>query len=173
MSYWKPLAIGGKIIDLAHLEPFEFSVIPKGREIPATIFVVFNNHCFSMKFDPRLHSLPLPLTHAPKHEQRGFDETRYELSKLLPALVRAFDGRRIAQTREGSLVRVTLADGRDYAIFFSLKKAGPSTCSLLVMSAYLLDRPRERIIATGEMKFNVAIALVLAGKKPKFPPGRF
>ena len=72
-----------------------------------------------------------------------------------------------------TLVRVTLGGRREYAIVFTLKKTRPSICEMFVMSAYPLDRPKHQVIATGEMKFNVAVALVLAGKKPKFPPRRF
>ena len=44
---------------------------------------------------------------------------------------------------------------------------------MFVISAYPLERPKRQVIGTGEMKFNVAVALVLAGRKPKFPPDRF
>ena len=172
MSYWKPLVVDGIAIDLSHLEPFEFRVIPKGLTSEAVIQVVFNNHCFSEEFDAARHSEPLPKTHVASHETRGFDAVRHGLSKLLPELVRAFDGRRVAQTRTGPLVRVTLADGRDYAIVFTLKRVGALACELFVMSAYPLDRPKSQVVATGEMKFNVAVALVLEGKKPRFPSGR-
>jgi hypothetical protein len=50
-----------------------------------------------------------------------------------------------------------------------LEKTG-AACDMFVMSAY---PPDEDPVATGKMKFNVAVALVLAGKKPKFPPGKF
>ena len=172
MPYWKPLVVGGASVDLSHLEPFAFSVTPKDWKQPATIHVVFNNHCFSEDFAATRHTAPLPDTHVARFEigKRGFDRIRYELSRLLSALVREFDGRRIAQTRKGTLVRIALADGRDYGIFFTLKKTGKDTCEMFVMSAY---PPDEDPVATGEMRFNVAVARVLEGKKPKFPPGRF
>jgi hypothetical protein len=174
MPYWRPLVVNGVAIDLSHLEPFPFQVFPTGSEKPATIHVTFNNHCFSKGFDASRHRAPLPATHVSPAERgkRGFEPTRYELSKSLPALVREFDGRRIAQTSKGTLVRIALADGRDYGIFFKLEKTGSTTCEMFVMSAYTPDEGK-RVVATGEMRFNVAVALVLAGKKPKFPPGRF
>ncbi len=173
MPYWKPLVVDGVVIDLSHLEPFEFQILPKGLTEPAAVRVIFNSHCFSEEFDAPRHGTPLPATHIASHETRGFDLDRYELSKLLPAQIRAFDGNRIAQTRTGTLVRITLADGREYGIFFTLKKTGATHCELFVVSAYPLERPKRSVVATGEMKFNVAIALVLGGKRPKFPPGRF
>jgi hypothetical protein len=146
-------------------------VLPSGSKQPATIHVTFYNHCFSEDFDAQRHGAPLPDTHVSPFERgkRGFDPVRYELSRLLPALLREIDGQRIAQTRKGTLVRVVLADGRKYGIFFKLEKTG-AACDMFVMSAY---PPDEDPVATGKMKFNVAVALVLAGKKPKFPPGKF
>lgn len=44
---------------------------------------------------------------------------------------------------------------------------------MFVLSAYPLNRARRQIAVTGEMKFEVAVSLVLAGKKPRFPSGRF
>jgi hypothetical protein len=173
MPYWKPLVVDGVVIDLSHLEPFEFQILPKGLTEPATVRAVFNNHCFSAEFDASRHRGPLPATHVSPYEVRGFDLVRYELSKLLPVQVRELDGKRIAQTRTGTLVRITLADGRDYGIFFTLTKMGAAACEMFVMSAYPLERPKKSVVATGEMKFNVAVALVLSGRKPKFPPGRF
>jgi hypothetical protein len=173
MTYWKPLVVDGEPVDLSHLEPFGFQVLPKGLTEHTTIRVIFNSHCFSENFDAKRHSVPLPATHVSPHEERGFDPLRYKLSKSLPAHVLDFDGRRIAQTRSATLVRVTLADARDYGIFFTLKKIGAAACEMFIMSAYPLDRPKKTVVATGEMSFNVAVAIVLSGRKPKFPPGRF
>lgn len=173
MSYWKPLILDGNPIDLSHLEPFEFEVIPKNLDASAVVRVRFNDHCFTEDFDPGKHACPLPATHVASHETRGFSEARYGHSKNLPTHIRGFDGQRISQTRTGTLVKLTLDDGSQYGIFFTLKRAGPLICDLFVVSAYPLDRPPHAVVATGEMKFNVAVALVLSGKKPKFPSGRF
>lgn len=173
MSYWKPLVVDGNAIDLSHLEPFEFSLIPKGFTEQAVIRVRFNDHCFTEDFDAAKHVCALPETHVARHETRGFSGVRYELSKALPAYVRSFDGQRIAQTRTGTLVRITMGDGSRYGIFFTLRKAGARCCDVFVVSAYPLDREPHTVVSTGEMKFNVAVAMVLSGKKPKFPPGRF
>lgn len=170
MAYWKRLIAGGVDVDLAHLEPFEFDLQPNGWTRLATVRVAFNNHCFSEAFDAERHREVLPSTHVPSRERRAFDAVRYELSKLLPGFVRELDGRRIAQTRKGPLVRITLADGGNYGIFFTLRKSGHASCEMFVISAYPLGRPRAEIASTGEMKFNVAMALVLKGSTPKFPP---
>ena len=115
---------------------------------------------------------PLPISHVPAHESRAFDPVRYGLSKALPELLRTLPERRIAQTRTGSLVRIELVGQGEYGIFFLLTKEGKSSCELFVMSAYPLERG-QRVSTTGEMKFAVALAKVMRGEKPKFPPGRF
>ena len=173
MPYWKPLIIDGREINLDHLEPFSFPIVPKGWADGALVRVAFNNHCFTEKFAKELHGTPLSIAHVPAHEERGFDQTRYELSKELPAQIRSLDGQRIAQTRTSTLVRVTLASGLVYGIFFVLRRREKALCELFVLSAYPLERAVRSIVTTGEMKFNVAVAKVLEGKKLKFPPGRF
>ncbi len=173
VPYWKPLVVDGFAVDLSHLEPFEFEVFPKESKDPAIVRVMFNNHCFSETFDPRRHKSQLPQTHVPAHENRALDHIRYKLSKALPDYVRALGKARIAQTRNDLLVRIEIAGrGTDYGIFFTLEKLGQSKCELFVISAYPLERPRHHVAVTGEMKFDVALARVLGGKKPKFPPGR-
>ncbi len=173
MTDVEPLVVNGVIIDLSHLVRFEFSILPKDWENCATVRVAFNNHCFTQKFDPQVHAERIPWTHAAANDVRGFDQIRYNMSKRLPDLIRRLDGQRIAQTRKSSLVRLTLECGLNYAIFFSLKKAGNTVCDLFVLSAYPLDQSNVEVAVTGEMKFNVAVAKVLEGKTLKFPPGRF
>lgn len=173
MPYWKPLSINGLDIDLSHLEPFTFSLLPKGWKEEALVRVSFNNHCFSEEFKKDIHGTPLPPSHVSRHETRGFDQLRYDLSKSLPRHIRGLDGRRIAQTRTATLVRLTTETGLTYGIFFSLKKRDRALCEMIVMSAYPLERATNSVAATGEMKFNVAVAKVLEGKKLKFPSGRF
>lgn len=172
MPYWKPLTIDGQTIDLAHLEPFTFWLLPKGWEEEALVRVTFDNHCFSEEFAEDIHGSPLPRSHVPKHEARGFDQARYDLSKSLRRHICGLDGQRIAQTRTSSLVRLTLESGATYGIFFSLKRRD-KTCELFVMSAYPLDRAAHSVVVTGEMKFNVAVAKILEGKQLKFPSGRY
>jgi hypothetical protein len=169
MSYWSPLRIDGVDVDLSHLEPFEFSIVPKGSSSPATISVSFHDHCFTETFDPSRHARPLTLPLSSRHEQRAFDPDRHALSKRLPDIVRELDGQRIAGTDRENLVKITLADGRDYGVFFTLRRESARRCGLFVVSAYILDRPRQSVVRTGEMRFNVAVAIVLANRRLRFP----
>lgn len=170
MPFWSPLVVAGKPVSLEHLEPFEFSVIPKGLQVSATISVRFHDHCFTETFDPARHDTPILSAQASRHEQRAFDPVRYQLSHQLPGLIRGLDGKRIASTNQDNLVRFEQEQGGDYGVFFTLRRESPKRCGLFVVSAYLLDRPRQTIVTTGEMRFNVAVAMVLEGRRPKFPP---
>ena len=169
MPFWNPLVVDGTPVDLSHLEPFEFSVVPKDWNAPATISVSFHDHCFTETFDAARHAAAIITSQASRHERRAFDPIRYALSRQLPGFVRGLDGQRIASTQQHNLVRIELADGKDYGIFFTLRRESPKRCGLFVVSAYALDRPRQSVVVTGEMRFNVAVAMVLAGRKPKFP----
>jgi hypothetical protein len=168
MAYWKTIFVNGVAYGLDHLEPFEFHVVPTGGETQVSIAVRFHDHCFTETFDPDKHTASLVSNQASLHEHRAFSADRYELSKLLPQLVRSLDGQRISSTRDGNLVRVTLQNGLTYPVFFTLRKEGAKRVGLFVVSAYVWGG-RSKISTTGEMKFNVAVAKILKGEKPKFP----
>mgnify|MGYP003444491305 CR=1 FL=1 len=99
---------------------------------------------------------------------RAFSRERYELSKLLPDIVRQMDGQKVASTREGNMVKVTLQNGRAYPVFFTMRRAGKRRVELFVVSAYLWEKPTAPA-TTGAMKFNLAVAKILKGEKPAFP----
>ncbi len=168
MPYWSPIIIEGKPLDLTHLEPFEFVVMPAKHTVDATVSVHFHDHCFTETFDPKRHTTFIVTNQASKHEQRAFNPERYELSKHLPAIIRGLDNHRIASTREGNLVKVTLQDGTTYPMFFTLKKEGARRVRMFVVSAYPWDGA-NKVPTTGEMKFNLAVAKILQGQRPNFP----
>jgi hypothetical protein len=170
MPYWKPIRVGAEEFSLTHLEPFTFVLTPNGWNKQAGVSVRFNDHCFTEKFDGARHDKPLISQHASNHEHRAFCPIRYELSKNLPAFVRGMDGKRVAQTREGNLVRIELANGANYGVFFTLRREDANRCGLFVVSAYPFEKSKKVVAITGEMRFNVAVALVLDGRRPKFPP---
>jgi hypothetical protein len=169
MSYWSETFVDGIALDLSHLEPFEFTVLPADADIHATVSVRFNDHCFSEDFDAAKHKKLFFTNQSATRERRGFSAERYELSKLLPAIIRDLDGKKIGYTRAGNLVRVTLADGRVYPMFFTLKLESRRRILMFVVSAYDWNRPGWPA-DTGEMKFNIALAKVLREEKPRFPP---
>jgi hypothetical protein len=168
MPYWSQLVVDGEAIDLSHLEPFEFLVLPIGLERDATISVRFHDHCFSESYDRAKHSSLIRTNQASSSEMRGFSRVRYELSKLLPDIIRQMDGQKIASTREGNMVKVTLQNGRTYPVFFTMRRAGRRRVELFVVSAYVWDKPAAPA-TTGTMKFNMAVAKILKNERPAFP----
>lgn len=172
MVVWSPIEVDGVLHDLSHLEPFAFDMVPQRWSKPATIAVAFNDHCFTEAFDPHRHAVRLRIAGASRHETRGFSPERWALSLGLPEIVRTLDGRRVARTRHGNLVHVRLADGRDYAVFFTLRRQAATRCGLFVVSAYAPGPATTPPAATGEMRFNTAVALVLEGKPLRFPTTR-
>jgi hypothetical protein len=167
MTYWLPISVDGVSYDLAHLEPFEFQVVPKGWTDPATVSVRFHDHCFTETFDPARHTKPIQTKQASKHEWRAFDADRYNRSLTLPQIVRSLATRRIASTRESNLVFIETGTGDRYVVFFTLRGAR-RRAELFVVSAYVWTR-RDPPATTGEMRFDVALAKVLRGEKPRFP----
>ena len=168
MPYWSSLIVEGEVIDLSHLEPFEFLLTPLGLTGDAAISVRFHDHCFSESFDPAKHRSTMRTNEASSNEFRAFSRERYELSKHLPEVIRRMDGQKIASTREGNLVKITLQDGRIYPVFFTMRRAGKRRVELFVVSAYIWDKPTAPA-TTGAMKFNLAVAKILKGEKPAFP----
>ncbi len=169
MPYWSPILVDGQPLDLTHLEPFEFLVLPARHAVEATISVHFHDHCFTETYDASRHTTAIRTNQASAHELRAFNALRYELSKHLPAIIRGLDGQRVASTREGNLVKVTLRDGTSYPMFFTLRKESARRVKMFVVSAYPWDGT-GRLVTTGEMKFNLAIAKVLQGDRLHFPP---
>ncbi|MGL4489256.1 MAG: hypothetical protein ACRCU5_07420 [Rhizobiaceae bacterium] len=168
MPYWSELIVGDVAIDLSHLEPFEFSILPLGLDELATISVRFHDHCFSETYDQTRHPSFIRTNQSASGELRAFDRARYELSKLLPEIVIQMDGQKIASTREGNMVKATLQNGQTYPVFFTLRRAGKRRVELFVVSAYIWSRPTAPA-TTGTMKFNLAVAKILKGERPTFP----
>jgi hypothetical protein len=168
MPYWSELIVEGEAIDLSHLEPFEFLLLPVGFAVDAIISVRFHDHCFSETYEPTRHVSAIYTNQASSSERRAFSWERYELSKLLPDIMRKMDGQKIASTREGNMVKVTLQNGQTYPVFFTMRYAGKRRVELFVVSAYIWNKAVTPA-TTGSMKFNLAVAKVLQGQKPKFP----
>ena len=70
---------------------------------------------------------------------------------------------------ERAHIHITLENGSDYAIFFHVKKQAVRLCSLFVMSAYPMNKPRAKVDLSRRMKFKTAVAKIATGRKPKFP----
>jgi hypothetical protein len=172
MSYWPQIFIKGDFLDLSHLEPFDFEVVPVGFKVAAQISVKFHDHCFTETFDPKRHEHPIRTRHGASMESRAFSITRYQLSKQLPEIILRLGGKRVASTREGNLVTIELSDGTIYPVFFTLKRQNALRANLYVVSAYPWERDGKPV-TTGEMRFNLVVAKILRGERLSFPRGRF
>jgi hypothetical protein len=170
MKYWSELIINGVNIDLGHLEPFEFVCTARDIEGAITISVRFNDHCFTKDFNPVLHGRTNIISRkfSNKNELRVFCEERYLLSHKLPEIIMSLHNKRIASSREGNLVRIEAPNGQTYAVFFTLRKQNTRRINLFVVSAYPVASGK-RVVDTGEMKFDKALAKIIRGEKPKFP----
>jgi hypothetical protein len=168
MTYWAPLVVDGVIYDLSHLEPFQFHVAPRGMTDAVTLNARFHDHCFTEVFDPLKHQERTSSSQYSAHEKRAFDPARYELSKLLPEFVKGLGGKRIASSRYGNLVRLELASGAAYAIFFTLRRVNDRRVDIFVVSAFQWSR-KDKAATTGGMNFDVALAKTIEGKPLKFP----
>jgi hypothetical protein len=169
MPYWSPLIDDGVIYDLSHLEPFEFPIIPIGMTDAITLSVRFHDHCFTEEFDPARHVAVCVTNQSSKHEKRAFAPDRYSLSFHLPRIIRNLSGQKIASTREGNLVKITLADGRSYPMFFTLRYSSGRRVEMFVVSAYEWTKANKPA-TTGQMKFSLVVGKIARREKPKFPP---
>jgi hypothetical protein len=169
MAYWSsPLVVDGTIVDLSHLEPFTFSILPADFIFPVNIHVKFHHHCFSEALTARTSQIVLRPPHGDIHQHRCFSAERYELSKLLAPLIKAFERKAITRSSNGNLVRIELPKGRSYAIFFTLRKTTDRQCEMTVVSAFCPDNPKT-IANSGSMKFNLAVCKTLRNQPLKMP----
>jgi hypothetical protein len=169
MTYWNSqLIVDGAIVDLAHLEPFTFSVVPADFNFSVNIHVKFHHHCFSEAVAANTSQIVLRPPHGDAHKPRCFSAERYELSKLLTPLIKEFERKAITRSSDGNLVRIELPNGRSYAIFFTLRKIADRQCEMTVVSAFCPDNPKT-IANSGSMKFNLAVCKILRNQPLKMP----
>ncbi len=114
----------------------------KGREI-YTVDVIFTLHCFSR--GPKSHeSHDKELIYSDGHENRLFDFRRYEMSKLLPEIVRGLPERKPFHNRNRQnffTVEVVAEDGAkvEYDIFFKVRKKSKGRLEMIVETAFIRD----------------------------------
>ncbi|MER1941741.1 hypothetical protein ABS755_13675 [Castellaniella sp. FW104-16D08] len=137
-----------------------------------TIAVAFAMHCFTK--DAAMAD-PSADTYSDERETRAFCSDRYQLSKLLPALVRGLASSACQFAKADNYVVVETADqegnARLYGVFFNVKKwkAEDGPCVLLtVQSAYPFS-PSKPQPGQGKIRFTRLIELTLDGVKPQKP----
>jgi hypothetical protein len=181
MVKWVPFRHGGAVYDLSHLHPTTvvFSQPESGAK-PArdyTTDVVFGLHCFTR--GPRDgERIDVALRYSDAREARIFDFQRYELSKLLPAIVGALPCRKCFHTERGNFFTVELVNGDDlpidYEIYFEASRSSiKGRLNLFVQSAYVRDRRHgSNRPHRNPIRFLVIMFNTLHGKAIKAAPGR-
>lgn len=114
------------------------------------VLISYSNHCYT-----RLDA---------KSGKRVFDETRWLLSKKLPAIMTGLMGRTCSFASAGSRNYFTIdfADVGEYEVYFEVfKRRGTDTLELAVHSAYVRNvdhidsRPKWKTIRFSTILYNV------------------
>ncbi len=167
-SPFPALVVGKQDVDLDHLAEFDFSFKTlSGKTVYC--FVQFTTHCFSDRYDAARHA-----EHVVVVDERGiprcFDADRYELSKGLKALITGLPGVRVYQTPESNFAIITMQDGREYRVFFNIRKIAKNKVRLYIESAYAPDPERFPVPATvfQKVRFLILVDKVLKGERLEF-----
>lgn len=168
-SPFPALVVGTKEIGCDHLAPFSFTFDTPIRQ-GVHCYVQFSSHCFSDKYDPDRH-LENVVVVDERGQIRCFDRDRYELSKGLEALIRSLPGNKVYQTPEANFAIITMQDGREFRVFFNVRRDAKKKVKLYVESAYPLDSERFQVVlATNfqKVRFVALIDKVLSNEKLVF-----
>jgi hypothetical protein len=174
-SHWEK----GRRYDLSHVHPFKIDyTLPANAQFAARVVrisVSFTSHTFTRKCEadetPNHH-------YCSPGEARIFDQERYELSKLLPELIRNIGNRKCFFAKYDNFFVPELPEGipddSEYWVFFFVERADKGemhALNLIVQSAYVGRRERSPAGRTAKrITFRALISKVLAGEKPKPPP---
>jgi hypothetical protein len=166
----------GEQKDIAHLAPRFLLCASSALSRDIQIKAIFQNHCYTEKFDEAKHTRDEILCYDAPDRPRCFCPTRYELSRNLPALIDDLPTKRIhqtAQVRNYVYVASLNITNQVYEIYFMLQRAAPddeADLRLTVESAYpkiiptvLPNRPRA-------IRFRVLAQKVLLNQPVRFAP---
>jgi len=146
--YFPPLIVGGRPVDLSHLEPFTFHVQSLLARKNLRIRVLFSTHCFSTGRPETGHPVGDTVIDAdrPVEHQRTFCANRYALSKSLPNIISGFVGVDVGLTtsKRNHVYVATVSGNQPYQIFFELRRASAERrtwqdLNLVIESAYIPD----------------------------------
>jgi hypothetical protein len=160
------------------LHPFRYPLLlpeklnRESREVE--IRVAFSAHTFtrgcSIAEDPDYHYSTAP------RDLRKFCPNRYELSKILPDVVRSLDVRKCFFTDRNNYFVVELPEplpaGFEYRVFFDVRGvAEPNAVLLFIQSAYAGDTRKSPRGRRGEkVRFRMLVSKALEGQRVKRPP---
>ncbi len=166
---WGKKIIGGRVYDLAHLDPFILPVTPKALGSPTfNVRVSIGCHVFTDKWDP---SYTPDLKFTDGLEERCFSTDRYALSQNLPIILKqASSGKAHFTNIPNTFVVSQNLPGLTgpYAVFFKVTKADSSKLDarLIVVSAYEKPSLPNRLKA---ITFATLVSNTVSGKPIKRP----
>ena len=168
-SRFPAVVVGDEEISCDHLAPFSFVFDTPARKA-VRCFVQFTTHCFSAKYDAMRHPENAVVIDE-RGKMRCFDLDRYALSKGLVALICGLPGSRVYQTPESNFAIITMQDGREYRVFFNVRRSAKKKVRLYVESAYSPDAKRFQIVPTSayqKVRFGILIDKVLSDERLEF-----
>ena len=139
--------------NLNHLRPaiviYETPLIHGTAVERYVVEVSYSDHCYTIL--------------NPTTGKREFSQLRYDLSKMLPEIIKTLMERRCSFTERGNFFTVDLGKQGEYEIYFTVyKHKGTGTIKLLVQSAYIRDpetysstRPKWFTIKFRTILYNV------------------
>lgn len=169
-SPFPALVVGPEVFACDHLAPFSFSFETPIRKAGVHCYVQFSTHCFSDKYDPERHPENVVVLDE-RGQIRCFDRDRYELSKGLKALIEGLPGSKVYQTPESNFAIITMQDGREYRVFFNVRRDSKKKIRLYVESAYPPDAEKFQVApATSyqKVRFVALVDKVLSNEKLVF-----
>lgn len=173
-----PLIFGGVQFDLGHLAPTQMLCPRIGADGPDLVINVrFSHHAYTVAA-PGIPATTSTLHVTERGDVRLFDLVRWQQSRdHLPGMVASLPAARVEFTTEKRNYRYALkgrlADGQEYALFFSLQRSSVAGHDLrmTVESAYAVPAGR-RGRPPGEIRFGVLAIKVIRGESIHFPPRR-
>ncbi len=173
-----PFVFGGVQFDLGHLAPTQMLCPRIGADGPDLMIEVgFSHHAYTVA------APGIPATAGTPHviergDARLFDLVRWQQSRdHLPGMVASLPAARVEFTPEKRNYRYALksrlADGQEYALFFSLRRSSVAGRDLrmTVESAYAVPAG-SRGRPPGEIRFGVLAMKTMRGEVMRFPPRR-
>jgi hypothetical protein len=152
--------------DLSHLSPTTITVdIPdqSGKKKKINLYLRYSTHCYSSKNDVDGTGYEI----FDGRETRFFSLERYNISLYLPEIMKHLatpEKCYFASHRNYFIGR--LENGREFRVFFSIKKANRRTLSVYVESAYFPDSPERK---KGSIKGFLLLAKTLRNEPIKKP----
>lgn len=167
MAQFRNKKIRGDLYDLAHLDPFTFSVTH--GETERIVRVIFKDHVFTEAYDPTVHTPDLIYSRHPG-DCRAFDARRWELSHDLPELFRTLGGHSVYQSTGKNFFFLRGKAGEaPYVVFFEALRSNrqDADVSVIVRSAYEKESMTRR---ANPVRFPRLIDAAARGTIPSVGP---